>query len=77
MTMNNALEKKVYTRQEIAERIADHGDLLVIHSNKIYRLNSWIKHHPGGDMVILHMVGKVGGREEKNTEFMTCISGCH
>ena len=68
MIMNNSLEKKVvYTRQEIAERIADHGDLLVIHSNKIYRLNSWIKHHPGGDMVILHMIGKVGGAEGKRS----------
>lgn len=47
-----------YTRQEIAERIVNHGDLLVIYENKIYRLNSWIKHHPGGDMVVLHMVGK-------------------
>ncbi len=54
-----ALEKKKYTRKEIAERIVNHGDLLVIHLNKIYRLNSWIKYHPGGEMVILHMVGRV------------------
>jgi delta8-fatty-acid desaturase len=53
------MEKKKYTREEIAQRIVDHGDLLVIYSNKIYRLNSWIKHHPGGEMVILHMIGKV------------------
>jgi predicted heme/steroid binding protein len=52
------MEKKKYTREEIAQRIIDHGDLLVIHSNKVYRLNSWIKHHPGGEMVILHMIGK-------------------
>ncbi|CAF1132126.1 unnamed protein product [Adineta steineri] len=55
---NDVVEKKKYTREEIAQRIIDNGDLLVIHSNKIYRLNAWIKHHPGGDMVILHMVGK-------------------
>ncbi len=55
----NSMEKKKYTRKQIAERIIDHGDLLVIYSDKIYRLNSWIKHHPGGEMVILHMVGKV------------------
>ncbi len=55
----NSMEKKKYTREEIAQRIVDHGDLLVIYSNKIYRLNSWIKHHPGGEMVILHMIGKV------------------
>ncbi len=55
----NPIEKKKYTREQIASRIADHGDLLIIYNNKIYRLNSWIKHHPGGEMVILHMVGKV------------------
>ncbi|CAF3750786.1 unnamed protein product [Rotaria socialis] len=52
------MEKKSYTREEIAQRIVDYGDILVIHSNKIYRLNSWIKYHPGGEMVILHMVGR-------------------
>ncbi|UJR36780.1 hypothetical protein I4U23_029493 [Adineta vaga] len=54
----NTIEKKKYTREEIAQRIIDHGDLLVIYFNKVYRLNAWIKHHPGGEMVILHMVGK-------------------
>jgi cytochrome b involved in lipid metabolism len=58
MTINTP-EKKKYTREEIAQRIIDHGDLLVIYFNKIYRLNAWIKHHPGGEMVILHMVGRV------------------
>lgn len=60
----NILGKKKYTRKQIAERIIDHGDLLVIHSNKIYRLNAWIKHHPGGEMAILHMVGKVNFHTE-------------
>jgi delta8-fatty-acid desaturase len=53
------MEKNSYTRAEIAQLIIERNDLLIIYSNKIYRLNSWIKHHPGGDMVILHMVGKV------------------
>ncbi|CAF0780453.1 unnamed protein product [Rotaria sordida] len=52
------IEKKKYTREQIAQRIIDYGDLLVIHDNKIYRLNSWIKYHPGGEMAILHMIGK-------------------
>ncbi|CAF0964815.1 unnamed protein product [Didymodactylos carnosus] len=47
-----------YSRLEIAKRIADDGDLLVIYKNKIYRLNNWIKYHPGGETAILHMVGK-------------------
>lgn len=56
---SSSVQKKIYTREEIAQRIVDHGDLLVIYCNKIYRLNSWIKYHPGGEMAILHMIGKV------------------
>jgi len=61
-------EKGKYTRKQIAQRIIDHGDLLVIYFNKIYRLNSWIKHHPGGEMVILHMVGRVRFLLTKNKD---------
>ena len=50
---------KSYTREEIAHRIVDHGDDLIIYMKKIYRLNSWIPHHPGGEMVVRHMIGKV------------------
>ena len=57
--MHDVMTKQKFTREQIAERIVEHGDLLVIYSNKIYRLNAWIKHHPGGEMVILHMIGKV------------------
>ena len=70
----NSPTKKSYTREEIARQIIDHNDLLVIHSNKIYRLNSWIKHHPGGDMVILHMVGKVSARKLKLNRMLSCSS---
>ena len=52
-------KQQTYTREQIAARIVDHGDHLVIYKNKIYRLNNWIKHHPGGEMVILHMIGRV------------------
>lgn len=58
-SMHDVMTKQKFTREQIAERIVEHGDLLVIYSNKIYRLNAWIKHHPGGEMVILHMIGKV------------------
>ncbi len=74
----NSMEKKTYTREQIAQRIIDHGDLLIIHSNKVYRLNSWIKHHPGGDMVILHMVGKVSVPQKfENLKKMIFFSGCN
>jgi hypothetical protein len=53
------MEPKKYTREQIAQRIVDHNDYLVVYMNKVYRLNSWIKQHPGGEMVIMHMIGKV------------------
>ena len=59
MICEKIMDKQTYTRQQIAARIVDHGDLLVIYKNKIYRLNNWIQHHPGGEMVIRHMIGRV------------------
>ena len=50
---------KSFTREQIAERIADHGDALLIYQNGVYRVNNWMKYHPGGEMIIQHMIGKV------------------
>ena len=50
---------KGFSRNDIAKRINDHGDSLIIYANRVYRLNNWIKHHPGGPLVIFHMIGKV------------------
>lgn len=58
-TNRSMILEKVLTREQIAERIIKHGDLLVIYDGKVYRLNSWINKHPGGDLVIFHMIGKV------------------
>jgi cytochrome b involved in lipid metabolism len=71
------MEKKSYTRKQIAQRIIENEDLLIIYSNKIYRLNSWIKHHPGGDMVILHMIGKVRLVRKLKFEENNFFSGCN
>ena len=59
MICEKITDTQTYTREQIAARIVDHGDHLVIYKNKIYRLNNWIKHHPGGEMVIMHMIGRV------------------
>ena len=81
--MNDIMHKQKFTREQIAERIVEHGDLLVIYSNKIYRLNAWIKHHPGGEMVILHMIGKVRRRrrrrerERVESNFLDHRLGCY
>ena len=37
--------------------IAD-GKTIVIVNNRVLRVDSWLKFHPGGDMAILHMVGR-------------------
>ena len=34
------------------------GDSLVIKEDMLLRLNAWKDKHPGGDLVIQHMVGR-------------------
>lgn len=34
------------------------GKTIVIVNNRVLRVDSWLKFHPGGDMAILHMVGR-------------------
>lgn len=51
------LPRTVLTRAQLAERIA-RGDVLVVHRRLIYKLNNWIHQHPGGDLAILHFVGR-------------------
>ncbi|WFD02414.1 sphingolipid 8-(E)-desaturase [Malassezia obtusa] len=52
-----ALPKKVLTRAQIAERIA-HSEVLVLHRRLVYKLDNWVHQHPGGDLAILHFVGR-------------------
>jgi len=42
---------------EIEGMIAD-GHAIVILEDAVLRLDSWLDKHPGGRLVILHMVGK-------------------
>ena len=34
------------------------GDTIVINHGNVLRLNTWLDHHPGGPLVIQHMVGR-------------------
>ncbi|WFD23497.1 sphingolipid 8-(E)-desaturase [Malassezia equina] len=52
-----ALPRRVLTRAQLAERIAQ-GEVLVVHRRLIYKLDHWIHVHPGGDTAILHFVGR-------------------
>mgnify|MGYP002758942187 FL=1 len=49
--------RTVWTRAEVAKRIAQ-GEVLVLRRGLIYRLNSWVHKHPGGELAILHFVGR-------------------
>jgi delta8-fatty-acid desaturase len=53
----------ILTRQQITARIVS-GQLLVIHLPLVYRIpQSWLKLHPGGDLAILHYVGRDASNE--------------
>jgi sphingolipid 8-(E)-desaturase len=57
-TANDRLQKlKTLTRHELAKRIAD-GETLVLHKRRIYKLDRWLANHPGGELAILHFVGR-------------------
>ena len=48
---------QIFSRREIESLIAA-GDSIVIKDNTVLRLNGWKDKHPGGDLVIQHMVGR-------------------
>ncbi|KAI4090739.1 MAG: hypothetical protein LQ339_008283 [Xanthoria mediterranea] len=50
-------QPKVLTRHHVAALIAA-GDTIVINQGLVLRLNGWLDHHPGGRLVIQHMVGR-------------------
>jgi delta8-fatty-acid desaturase len=50
-------QEKTYSRAEIAKRIAA-GETLVLHRRRVYKLDSWLARHPGGELAILHFVGR-------------------
>lgn len=54
MTMATA---RLFTRREIEALIAA-GHSIVIKETTVLRLDAWKEKHPGGDLVIQHMVGR-------------------
>ncbi|KAL8996517.1 MAG: hypothetical protein Q9169_003984 [Polycauliona sp. 2 TL-2023] len=50
-------QPKVLTRADVGALIAA-GDTIVINEGMVLRLNAWLDHHPGGRLVIQHMVGR-------------------
>ncbi|KAH8549409.1 delta-6 fatty acid desaturase [Umbelopsis sp. PMI_123] len=57
---NRAFEPTLYkyiTHKDLSERVKQ-GELLIIFNEKVYKLDRWIKSHPGGELAIRHVVGK-------------------
>jgi sphingolipid 8-(E)-desaturase len=48
---------RLFSPREIEGRIAD-GEVIVIYNQHVLRLDSWLNRHPGGQLAILHMVGR-------------------
>lgn len=49
--------RKEITRTQLAKRIAK-GETLVLRGRTVYKLDNWLKSHPGGELAILHFVGR-------------------
>lgn len=59
-----AKRDRLWTRREIEGQIAE-GRKIIILEGKVLKADSWIKFHPGGEMAILHLVGRDGTDEIK------------
>jgi delta8-fatty-acid desaturase len=57
MATREMARDKILSRREVEGMIAE-DKLIIIVDDKVLRLDTWIKFHPGGDMAIKHMVGK-------------------
>lgn len=58
--MSKMVADKLYkelSRREIEHRIAQ-GQKLFIFEGHVVKADAWLNYHPGGDKIILHMVGK-------------------
>jgi delta8-fatty-acid desaturase len=53
----------LFTRREIEGLIAA-GNSIVIKEKTVLRLDAWKDKHPGGDLVIKHMVSSLAYRTE-------------
>ena len=53
---------RLWSRREIEGQIAE-GRKIIILDGKVLRADSWLKFHPGGEVAILHMVGRDGTDE--------------
>ncbi|PKS07072.1 hypothetical protein jhhlp_005669 [Lomentospora prolificans] len=48
---------RIYSREEVGGLIA-RGHKVVIVDQHVLKIDAWVKYHPGGDLAILHMLGR-------------------
>lgn len=69
--------EKVYGRRDIEKLIAE-GRKIIIVNNKVLKVDAWLKYHPGGDLAILHMVGRDATDEVQSFVIRHTFTGeCH
>ena len=49
--------RRIFAPREIESLIAD-GHIITITEGRVLKLDGWIDKHPGGRLVMLHMVGR-------------------
>jgi delta8-fatty-acid desaturase len=52
------MDCKTYTSAAEVALLIDQGQPIVIHEGYALQLNAWMNKHPGGQLAILHMVGR-------------------
>ena len=57
-------QRPILSREEIRQLIA-RGHKVIIVDNDVLKVDPWIQYHPGGDLAILHMVGRDATDEVK------------
>lgn len=58
LSISTMAESRIYTRRQIENLIAT-GQTIIIFQNNVLRLNNaWAERHPGGRLVLDHMVGR-------------------
>lgn len=67
---------RIYTRHEIHNLIAA-GQTIIIYHNDVLRLsNAWKERHPGGKLVLDHMVGREASAEIDAWVYTNSFKAC-
>ena len=54
------IQEKTYPllARDLIESLIAAGHKIIIFNQDVLKVDSWLKYHPGGDVAILHMVGR-------------------